>query len=249
MADERNERVALVTGGNKGIGFETARRLREAGQTVYIGTRDEERGRVAAEELGVGFVRLDVTDEGSVAEAATELERREGRIDVLVNNAGIREPGMPVDDAGMPQAFMEAADLTGEDAMKVYETNVAGVVRVTHAFLPLLQQSAQPVIVNVSSGMGSFAAVTDPERGESRVSVPLYSASKAALTMLTVQYAKLLPGMRVNAADPGLTATDFNGGRGTNTVTEGTDAIVELATVGADGPTGTFLERDGTVDW
>ena len=97
--------------------------------------------------------------------------------------------------------------------------------------------------------MGSFAAVTDPERGESRVSVPLYSASKSALTMLTVQYAKLLPGMRVNAANPGLVATDFNGGRGTNTVTEGTDAIVELATVDADGPTGTFVDREGMVGW
>ena len=208
-----------------------------------------ERGQAAAEELGVGFVQLDVTDEKSVATAADQLERREGRLDVLVNNAGIREPGMSVDDAGIPHPFMEAADLTSEDAAEVFETNVFGVVRVMHAFLPLLQQSAHPVIVNVSSGMGSFAAVTDPERGESRVSVPLYSASKSALTMLTVQYAKLLPGMRVNAADPGLTATDFNGGRGTNTVTEGTDAIVELATVGADGPTGTFVDRTGTVDW
>ena len=204
---------------------------------------------MAAEELGVGFVQLDVTDEESVAAAADELERREGRLEVLVNNAGIREPGMPVDDAGILQPFMESADLTGADAAEVFGTNVFGTVRVMHAFLPLLQQSAHPVIVNVSSGMGPFAVVTDPERGESRVSVPLYSASKSALTMLTVQYAKLLPGMRVNAADPGLTATDFNGGRGTNTVTEGTDAIVELATVDADGPTGTFVDRTGTVDW
>jgi NAD(P)-dependent dehydrogenase (short-subunit alcohol dehydrogenase family) len=190
-----------------------------------------------------------VTDEGSVTEAAAELERHEGRIDVLINNAGIREPGMSVGDDGVPQPFMEAADLTGPDAMEVFETNVFGVVRVTHAFLPLLEKSEHPVIVNVSSGMGSFAAVTDPERGESQVSVPLYSASKSALTMLTVQYAKLLPGMRVNAADPGLTATDFNGGQGTNTVAEGADAIVGLSTVAADGSTGSFVDRYGLVNW
>ena len=243
------KKIALVTGGNKGIGHETARRLKEAGHTVYIGARDEERGRMAAGELGVGFVRLDVTDEESVAEAAAELERREGRIDVLVNNAGIREPRLPVDDAGIPRPFKEAADLTGADAMEVFGTNVAGIVRVVHAFLPLLEKSASPVIVNVSSGMGSFAAVTDPERVESRVSVPLYSASKAAVTMLTVQYAKLLPGMRVNAADPGYTRTDFNGGDGAHTVTEGTDAIVRLATAGADGFTGAFVEREGAVAW
>ena len=243
------ERIALVTGGNKGLGRETVRRLREAGHTVYIGARSEERGRVAAEELGVGFVRLDVADEGSVAGAAAELGRREGRLDVLVNNAGIREPRLPVDDAGIPRPFKEAADLTGSDASEVFETNVFGVVRVIHAFLPLLEKSAHPVIVNVSSGMGSFAAVTDPERAESRVSVPLYSASKAAVTMLTVQYARMLPGMRVNAADPGYTRTDFNGGDGAHTVAEGADAIVELATVGADGPTGAFVEREGTVAW
>ena len=243
------ERIVLVTGGNKGIGRETARRLKEDGHTVYIGARSEERGQTAAEELGVGFVLLDVADEGSVAEAAAELERREGRIDVLVNNAGIREPGLAVDDAGVPRPFREAADLTGADAMQVFGTNVFGVVRVTRAFLPLLEKSASPVIVNVSSTMGSFAAVTDPERVESQVSVPLYSASKAALTMLTVQYAKMLPGMRVNAANPGYTMTDFNGGEGAHTAAAGADAIVELATVGVDGPTGAFVEREGMVAW
>ena len=167
---------------------------------------------------------------------------------MLVNNAGIREPNMALDDNGNPVPFKKAADLTGKDALEVFDTNVFGIVRVIHAFLPLLEKSAHPVIVNVSSGMGSFAAVTDPQRGESRVSVPLYSASKAAVTMLTVQYAKLLPGMRVNAADPGLTATEFTGNSG-HTVTEGADAIIRLATLGTDGPTGTFAEREGTVAW
>lgn len=244
----KEQTIALVTGGNKGIGYETARRLKEAGQTVYIGARDVERGRTAAGELGVGFVRLDVTDEESIAHAAAELQRGAGRIDVLVNNAGIREPSLSIGEDGNPRPFKEAADVTGSDASQVFETNVFGIVRVIRAFLPLLEKSAHPVIVNVSSGMGSFAAVNDPERGESQVRVPLYSASKAAVSMLTVQYAKMLPRMRVNAADPGLTATDFTGHSG-STVTEGTDAIVELATAAANGPTGAFVHRDGMAEW
>ena len=231
------ERIVLITGGNKGLGYETARRLNTTGQTVYIGARNAERGQAAADELGVAFLQLDVTDEKSVAAAAAELERREGRVDVLVNNAGIAGPRK------------EAAEITGADVGEVFDTNVAGIVRVTHAFLPLLRQSARPVIVNVSSGMGSFAAVTDLERVESQVRLPLYSASKAAVTMLTVQYAKQLSDIKINAADPGYTSTDFNDNRGTQTVTEGTDAIVELAGIGADGPTGTFVDRDGTVGW
>jgi len=231
------QRIVLVTGGNKGLGFETARRLRAAGKTVYIGARNAERGLAAADELGVAFVQLDVTDEESVAAAAAEMEQREGRLDVLVNNAGI---------SGTRK---EAAEITGADASEAFETNVAGVVRVTHAFLPLLRRSDAPAIVNVSSGMGSFAAVNDETRVESQVRVPLYSASKAAVTMLTVQYAKQLSDIKVNAADPGYTATDFNANRGTQTVTEGTDAIVELASIGVDGPTGTFVGRDGTVGW
>lgn len=135
-------RIVLITGGNRGLGFETARRLHDAGQTMYIGVRDTERGRAAADELGVALVRLDVTDEGSVAAAADELERREGHLDVLVNNAGI---------AG---TWKEAAGITGADASEVFETNVSGIVRVTHAFLPLLEKSASPVIVNVSKRDG-----------------------------------------------------------------------------------------------
>lgn len=248
MSEGSDQKITLVTGANKGIGFEAARRLKDEGHKVYLGARNADRGRKAADELGVYFVQIDVTDEASVVNAATVVERLEGRLDVLVNNAGIREPNMALDDAGNPLPFKKAADLTGTDALEVFDTNVFGIVRVIHAFLPLLEKSVHPVIVNVSSGMGSFATVTDPVRGESQVSVPLYSASKAAVTMLTVQYAKLLPGMRVNAADPGLTATEFTGNSG-HTVTEGTDAIVRLATLEVDGPTGTFVEREGAVAW
>jgi NAD(P)-dependent dehydrogenase (short-subunit alcohol dehydrogenase family) len=182
-------------------------------------------------------VRLDVTDDESVAAAATELARREGHVDVLINNAAI---------AGGRKAPDE---ITGPDATRIFDTNVVGMVRVVHAFLPLLDKSPAPVIVNVASGLGSFAVTQDPSRLESTLPTVLDSASKAAVTMLTTQYAKAFPRFRINAADPGYTATDLNGHAGTQTVTEGTDAIVALASIGPDGPTGTFVDRHGTVAW
>jgi NAD(P)-dependent dehydrogenase (short-subunit alcohol dehydrogenase family) len=223
----------LITGANKGLGYEAARRLRELGHDVWIGARDPERGRAAAEALGARYVALDVTDDESVAAAAETV----GELDVLINNAGIAGGRIPV------------AEVKPEDVARVFETNVYGLVRVTRAFLPALQRSENPVIVNVSSGMGSFAATHDAERVESRNIAPLYTSSKAAVTMLTTQYAKSWPDVKVNAADPGYTATDFNGHSGPQTVTEGTDAIVELATIGADGPTGSFRDRHGEVAW
>ena len=239
MSEVSNQTITLITGANKGLGYETARRLKEEGHKVYLGARSTQRGQKAADEPGVNFVQLDVTDGASVAGAAAEIDRLEGRLDVLINNVGI------------PGPRKEVADLTAADAAEVPGANVVGTVRVTHAFLPLLQYSDAPIIVNVSSGMGSFAATQDDSRIESKVGLPLYSASKAAVTMLTTEYAKLLPNMRVNAADPGYTGTDFNGNRGTQTITEGTDAIVRLATLTpeADGPTGTFTDRHGTVGW
>jgi NAD(P)-dependent dehydrogenase (short-subunit alcohol dehydrogenase family) len=229
--------TTFITGANKSLGYETARRLIEAGHTVLVGARDSERGQAAADALGARFVQIDVTDDASVAAAAADIGAREGGIDVLINNAGVLGPYSPADQ------------LTAADASAVFEVNVVGIVRVTHAFLPLLRKSASPVIVNVSSGMGSFALTHDAERLESQAIVPLYTASKAAVTMLTTQYAKSWPDLKVNAVDPGFTATDFNGHRGPQTVAEGTDAIVELATIGADGPTGTFRDRHGEVAW
>ncbi|ACU74942.1 short-chain dehydrogenase/reductase SDR [Catenulispora acidiphila DSM 44928] len=229
--------IIFITGANKGLGHEAARRLIGLRHTVLLGARDAAQGRKAADALGARFVRIDVTDDASVAAAAADVADHEGRIDVLVNNAGIHGP------SGDP------GSLTGADALGVFDTNVAGVVRVTSAFLPLLGASEDPAIVNVSSGMGSLAFTHDPERVESKVVAPLYSASKAALTMLTTQYAKALPGIRVNAADPGYTATDLNGNRGTQTVTEGTDAIVALATEGPGAASGRFVDRGGDIGW
>ena len=229
--------TTFITGANKSLGYETARRLIEAGHTVLLGARDNERGRAAADALGARFVRIDVTDDASVTAAAADVAAREGGVDVLINNAGVLGPHVPADE------------LTAADASAVFDVNVVGIVRVTHAFLPLLRKSAHPVIVNVSSGMGSFTLTHDTERAEGRNLAPLYTASKAAVTMLTTQYAKSWPDVKVNAADPGYTATDFNGHSGPQTVTEGTDAIVELATIGTDGPTGTFRDRHGELAW
>jgi NAD(P)-dependent dehydrogenase (short-subunit alcohol dehydrogenase family) len=229
--------ITFITGANKGLGYETARRLIELGQTVIVGARDAGRGQAAADRLGARFVSIDVTDDGSVQRAAADIEAHEGRIDTLINNAGIIG------------AHVAASELTGDDALLVFETNVISVVRVTTAFLPLLKRSDSPAVINVSSGMGSFALTHDPSRVESTIASPLYTASKSAVTMMTAQYAKAIPEVRFNAADPGYTATDLNSRRGHQTVTEGTDAIVALATEDASAGTGRFVDRLGPVAW
>src|SRR5215813_1300307 len=178
--------VAFITGGNKGLGYETARRLIGLGHTVYLGARDTDKGKVAAQQLGARFVAIDVTNDASVAAAAAWIDRQRTGLDVLINNAGI------AGDRVAP------ADTTADHVRRVYETNVLGIVRVTHAMLPLLRASKAPVIVNVSSGLGSCAAVTDPSRVESKVALLGYCSSKSAVIMLTVQYAKALPEMRIN---------------------------------------------------
>lgn len=227
----------LITGANKGLGYRTAERLIAAGHTVYLGARDPERGARAAEAVGARFVRLDVTDDASVDAAIAAIADAGGALDVLVNNAGI---------VGAP---LPAAEMTAEDLRQVYDTNVFGLVRVTHAALPLLQRSAAPVIVNVSSGLGSLGVITDPERMESNVPVPAYGSSKTAVVALTVHFAKALPNIRINAVDPGYTATDMNDNSGSQSIDEGTDAMVRLATIGPDGPTGGFFDRHGVVPW
>ena len=230
--------ITFITGANKGLGYETARRLIELGQTVIIGARDAGRGQAAADRLGgARFVPIDVTDDGSVARAAADIEAHEGRIDTLINNAGIIGPRVA------------ASELTGDDALLVFETNVISIVRVTTAFLSLLKRSDAPAVINVSSGMGSFALTHDPSRVESTIASPLYTSSKAAVTMMTAQYAKAIPEVRFNAADPGYTATDLNGHSGHQTVAEGTDAIVALATEDASAGTGRFMDRLGPVAW
>jgi NAD(P)-dependent dehydrogenase (short-subunit alcohol dehydrogenase family) len=229
--------ITFITGANKGLGYETARRLTELGHTVIVGARDPERGQAAADRLGARFVPVDVTDDASVARAAADIEAHEGHVDTLINNAGITG------------RRAQAGELTGADAELVFATNVTSIVRVTSAFLPLLRKSKAPAVINVSSGMGSFALTHDRDRVESTIAAPLYTASKSAVTMLTMQYAKALPEVRFNAADPGYTATDLNAHSGTQTVAEGTDAIVALATEPPSAGTGRFVDRFGTVPW
>ncbi|MFD4525237.1 SDR family oxidoreductase [Streptomyces sp. NPDC058470] len=233
--------TTLITGANKGLGFETARRLVAAGHTVYVGSRDAERGRRAAEQLGARAVQLDVTDDASVAAAVKALEA-DGGLDVLVNNAGIEE-------RGENNAVIGAADVTADLMRSTFETNVFGLVRVTHAFLPLLRRSAAPVVVNVSSGLGSMARVSAPDSPAYRYPGIAYPASKTAVNLITVQYAKAFPEMRINCVEPGYTATDLNGRTGTQTVEQGAEIIVRTALTGPDGPTGGYFDIDGPIPW
>ncbi|BCU51484.1 NAD(P)-dependent dehydrogenase (short-subunit alcohol dehydrogenase family) [Staphylococcus auricularis] len=232
-------RVALITGGNKGLGYETARQLKEQGYKVYIGSRDTARGAQAAEALDVTSIQLDVTDEDSIKQAAEAIQAEEGRLDILINNAGISGSMKP------PEA------ITAEVMQQVYDTNVFGIVRMMHHFVPLLEQSSQPVVVNVSSGLGSFGMVTNPDTEEYQVNSLAYCSSKSAVTMLTVQYAKRLTHMQINAADPGSTNTDLVGdfSNQAKPATEGVVPIVKLATIDKEGPTGTFINADGPMPW
>jgi NAD(P)-dependent dehydrogenase (short-subunit alcohol dehydrogenase family) len=229
--------IALITGANKGIGFETARQLGARGGTVLAGARDEARGRRAEralrEALGEGadvrFVPLDVTDAKSAREAADWIDREYGRLDILVNNAGIAIGGGPPSQTDL-------------GAMReVYETNVFGAILVTNAMLPLLLRAPAARIVNVSSEVGSITAMTDPASPLGQMPASLaYPSSKSALNMVTAMYAKELRDtpVKVNAANPGYTATDLNGHHGFRSVAEGAEASVYLATLSPDGPSG-----------
>ncbi|WP_394435707.1 SDR family NAD(P)-dependent oxidoreductase [Streptomyces sp. SGAir0957] len=235
--------TTLITGANKGLGRETARRLLAAGHTVYVGSRDAERGRRAAEELGARHVVIDVTDDASVAAAARTIEA-DGGLDVLVNNAGI-------EGRTAANGIVAPADETVDTLRPLIETNLYGTLRVTHAFLPLLLRSTAPapVIVNVSSGLGSMALVTDPATPAYGYPGIAYPASKTAVNMLTVQYAKAFPRLRINAVEPGFTKTDLNGNTGVQTVEEGAEIIVRMARLGPDGPTGGYVDAHGPVAW
>jgi NAD(P)-dependent dehydrogenase (short-subunit alcohol dehydrogenase family) len=234
--------IALVTGANKGIGYEIAAGLGALGWSVGVGARDEERRDAAVAKLRAAGadafgVPLDVTDDASVAAAARLVEERAGRLDVLVNNAGVT--------GGMPQE-PTTADL-GVIRTAV-ETNVLGVVRVTNAMLPLLRRSASPRIVNMSSSVGSLTRQTTTGAGPIAVA---YAPSKTFLNAVTVQYARELhdTNILINAACPGYCATDLNGFRGVRTPEQGAAIAIRLATLPDDGPTGGFFEDDGAVPW
>ncbi len=237
-------RIVLITGANKGIGFATAREFGRAGHTVLLGARDEQLGKAAAEELAefdVRFVRLDVTDPKTATAAADVAAREYGRLDVLINNAGISRD-RPYGPADLPVAALR----------EVYEVNVFGVVAVTNAMLPLLRRSAHGYIGNVSSGLGTVAFLTDPDQPLwNYANLLAYNSSKAALNAVTLIYANTLreAGIRVNALSPGFCATDLNNNTGTASAAEGGAAIVREV-LGSAELTGVFLsEEGGTYPW
>src|ERR1039457_1229595 len=232
-AQTRSMTTTLITGANKGLGKETARQLVAAGHTVYVGARDEARGREAADELRARFVQLDVTEDASVAAAFAQIEA-DGGLDVLVNNAGI---GMVA--------------LNGPDALRVFDTNAVGVIRVTEAALPLLKESENPVVVNISSALGSFWANHEPSRPASKYPAIVYGATHAAASLAAAQYARALPEVKFNVVEPGYTATELGGvqNSGGRPVEVSARNIVRMATIGKDGPTGTFQGDDGELGW
>jgi NAD(P)-dependent dehydrogenase (short-subunit alcohol dehydrogenase family) len=233
----QSTKVALVTGANKGIGFEIARGLARAGVDVYLGARDEQRGRAAentlrADGLDVTWIALDVTDPPSIDRARAEVERRSERLDILINNAGI--------------ATRSSAEM--ED---IYATNVFGLVRTTLAFVPLLARTKGRVI-NVSSSLGSLTRLSDPEH-PARQSGPQYwqyASSKAAVNAITVLFANQLAAQRigVNAVCPGYCATDLNGHAGPRSAEQGAAVAVRVA-LAAEPGTGRNLEDAAVVPW
>ena len=241
-----NQKIALITGANKGLGKEIARQLGSVGFVVLLGARDEQRGAAAAGELttqGIEarVITLDVTDEASIQSVARQVERDYGRLDVLVNNAGIS-----IDAFGSPASATELDTLR-----RTYETNVFGVFSATKAFLPLLRRSEAGRIVNMSSGLGSLTENSDPNGQYAGVKPLAYNSSKAALNMGTVIFAAELKdtGIKVNAADPGYTATDLNQHSGPRSVVQGAAIAVHLATLPENGPTGGYFNDNGVVPW
>ncbi|MGE0385159.1 MAG: SDR family NAD(P)-dependent oxidoreductase [Gammaproteobacteria bacterium] len=238
--------VALVTGANKGIGLAIARQLGALGHTVLVGARDPSRGEAAAASLraqgaDARFLRIDLTDAPGIAGAAAAIDAQFARLDVLVNNAAIKLERHPAPPSACPL----------ERVRETYETNVFGTMAVILAMLPLLRKSPAARIVNLSSVLGSLSLAADPRSQVQRRPMLGYNTSKAAINALTLQFANELraSGIKVNAADPGYTATDMTGNDGKRTAEQAATVAVRLATLPDDGPTGGFFSEAGAVPW
>jgi NAD(P)-dependent dehydrogenase (short-subunit alcohol dehydrogenase family) len=240
-----DNRIAFVTGANKGIGLEIARQLAQAGVSVIIGARDAERGNTAvaylsSQGLVVTFVQIDLLDEASISAAAATISKKHGRLDILVNNAGIAD----WTDGAPSRSKLEAV-------RRVIETNFVGTLAVTQAMLPLLRESKAARIVNLSSALGSLAANGDPSSPYYSGPLVGYNASKAALNMLTVQLSEELRGTPhvVNSVSPGYVKTDLTGGTGFLTPEQGAKTPVQFALLGDDAVSGRFVNSNGEIAW
>jgi NAD(P)-dependent dehydrogenase (short-subunit alcohol dehydrogenase family) len=234
--------TALITGANRGLGLQATTELAAKGWTMWMGSRDVARGQQAAAALrdagyDVRVVRLDVTDDDSVAAAVDVVGADGAALDVLVNNAGI----------GGTRAAVEFT--TPADFLPAFSVNLLGPVRVTQAFLPLLRRASDPRVVMVSSGMGSMAITSDPERIESSIHSLVYPSSKAALNMVSSQYERAIDDVTFRVVDPGYTATDLNGHSGHQTVEEGARVIVDVASAPAGEPAALYVDAAGPLPW
>jgi NAD(P)-dependent dehydrogenase (short-subunit alcohol dehydrogenase family) len=240
-----SNKIALITGANKGIGFEVARQLGKQSCTVLIGARDTSLGEEAAaklkkEGIDARFVELDVTHRETIEAARAKIEKEFGRLDILVNNAGINVRG----DGPPSKVEIDAVSRT-------LQTNFVGALVVAQAMLPLIRKSTAGRIVNVSSELGSISGFGDPNWKFASVKFIGYCASKAAMNMMTAQLAAELRDtkIKVNSVNPGYTATDLNNNQGPQTIEEGAAETIRAALLGDDGPSGQFLETGGTIPW
>jgi NAD(P)-dependent dehydrogenase (short-subunit alcohol dehydrogenase family) len=248
------ERIALVTGANQGVGKRVAEELVANGVTVFVGSRDLARGESAAAEIGTGAtaIQLDVTDNASIAAARDRIRAEFGRLDLLVNNAGIsntRRGDVSIEDYAKAS---QASTASLDEIRAVWETNVFGVVAVYQALLPLLRESLDARIVNVSSGVGSLTTNADPNYPYHSMFGPIYPASKAALNAMTLAMMVELEAtdIKINLVSPGFTSTNLNSFAGTESIEDGSREVVRVALLGPDGPTGTFTRwEDTTIPW
>ena len=251
-----DKRVALVTGANQGVGLQVAKELVANGLTVLVGSRNFARGAAAAKEIGPGAtaLQLDVTDRASIAAATERIRKELGRLDLLVNNAAISNTRLQ--QLGLSiQEYVKmtlASNASLDEVRAVWETNVFGVLAVYQAMLPLLRESSDARIVNVSSGLGSLTTIEDPTCPFRMGFSPIYAASKTALNAITLAMMIELEstGIKVNLVSPGFTKTNLNGYEGTASVEEGSREVVRVALLGPDGPTGTFTRWENvTIPW
>jgi NAD(P)-dependent dehydrogenase (short-subunit alcohol dehydrogenase family) len=249
-----NQRIALITGANQGVGLQVAKELVVNGVTVFVGSRNFARGEAAAKEIGKGAIALqiDVTDRASIDAAAESIRKEFGRLDLLVNNAAIsntRKGDLSIEEY---VKITLASNASLDEVREVWETNVFGVLAVYQAMLPLLRKSSDARIVNVSSGVGSLTLNADPAFPYRGIYGPVYPASKAALNAITLAMMIELEstGIKINLVSPEFTKTNLNGYAGTESIEDGSREVVRVALFGSDGPTGTFTRWENTtIPW